>query len=381
MDVGRRLADAPHAHELAVLVEHLDAAVVAIVDVDEVLDRIDRDAVDAVEVVGPRLGLLRGPLALLAPRRHVVVVLVVLHHARVRVAVSDEIGAVRIPGDEGRPIEVLRIRGVHVRLAERLQQLLAVVREDEHRVAVVVHDEDALLRIVRADVDRVRTAEHLVPLRPRLDDVPLRVGDVDDVRPLEVGAVDADVGVVTHLPVDLERSGRRRGGRIAPRQPADWELDVRPQLRQLDRLRPLDVRQQPALQDEHVVRRFGEDEFAGAPRPLLEPGQLADWLGPVRHDVVGAERILPALFARDRGETGVPRLPLQRRGLVPDRDADGQCGGDDGNHRNAHSHVSAPWGLDSTSGGREWGAGGSRGQYAEEPATSCNLPPAACPLT
>src|SRR5207244_3278775 len=64
VEVRRRLADAPHADELAVLVEHLDAAVVAIVDVDEVLHWVDGDAVDAVEVVGPRLGLLRGPLAL-----------------------------------------------------------------------------------------------------------------------------------------------------------------------------------------------------------------------------------------------------------------------------------------------------------------------------
>ena len=41
------------------------------------------------------------------------------------------------------------------------------------------------LRIVGADVDRVRAAEHLVPLRPILDEVPLPIGHHDhDARPV-----------------------------------------------------------------------------------------------------------------------------------------------------------------------------------------------------
>ena len=95
-----------------------------------------------------------------------------------------------------------------VRLAERLQQLFAVVREDEHRVAVVIDDVHTLLRIGRVHVDRVRTAEHLVPLRPVFNQVALRVGDHDDVRPVEVSPVDADVGVIANLAIDFERSGR-----------------------------------------------------------------------------------------------------------------------------------------------------------------------------
>ena len=78
VDVRGRLADAPHPQELAVFVEHLDPPVVPIVDEDFVRDRIDRDAVHAVEVARARFRLLRGTLALLAPRHHVVVVLVVL---------------------------------------------------------------------------------------------------------------------------------------------------------------------------------------------------------------------------------------------------------------------------------------------------------------
>src|SRR5262249_13148760 len=81
VQIRRRLPDAPHPHEFTVLVEHLDAAVVAVVDVDEMLDGIDGNAVHAVEVPGTRFRLLGRPFALLAPRGHVIVVLVVLDDA------------------------------------------------------------------------------------------------------------------------------------------------------------------------------------------------------------------------------------------------------------------------------------------------------------
>src|SRR5262249_15436190 len=81
------------------------------------------------------------------------------------------------------------------------------------------------------------------------------------------------------------------------RETTDWELDVRTELRQLDRLRPLDIRQEAALQDEYAVRRLREDELPRAPRPVGQLGQRADWLRPVGNDVVGAERILATFFA------------------------------------------------------------------------------------
>src|SRR5438105_4001313 len=107
----------------SVLVERLHASVVAIVDVDLVLDRVDRDSVDAVEVTRTRFRLLRGPLPLLAPRHHVLVVLVVLHDARVRIAVGDEVRAIRIPRDVGRAVEVRGIRCEHDAYTLRLHQL------------------------------------------------------------------------------------------------------------------------------------------------------------------------------------------------------------------------------------------------------------------
>src|SRR5262245_66619321 len=45
----------PHADELAVLVEDLDAAVAAIVDVDLLRGDVDADSVHVVEIVRPRL--------------------------------------------------------------------------------------------------------------------------------------------------------------------------------------------------------------------------------------------------------------------------------------------------------------------------------------
>jgi hypothetical protein len=53
---------------------------------------------------------------------------------------------------------------------------------------VVVDDPDVLLRVIRADVDRVRTLEHAVPLRPVLGEVALRVDHDDGVVPARIDA-------------------------------------------------------------------------------------------------------------------------------------------------------------------------------------------------
>ena len=218
--------EAPLAEVLAVLVEHLHAVVLPIVDEHLPRLRIDGDAVDVVHVAGT---LLRRRAAAgcagLAPRHQVLAVLVELHDARVRVAVGDEERAVGQPRHERRPVEMLVVGRVHVRLADRLQQLLAVVAEHEDGVPVVVDDPDALLRIVRADVDGVRPPQHLVPLRPVLDDVAVGVDDDDAVFPAVVDAGLADVRVVADLAVAFERA--RAGWRPSRRATAGGNSGIR----------------------------------------------------------------------------------------------------------------------------------------------------------
>ena len=177
--------DFPVVEELPVLVEHLDAVVVAIVDEHAAAHRIDGHAVHVVHVAGTRL--VRR-IALDAPLHQELPVLVELRDARAGVAVGDEERAVGQPVDERRPVEVRRVRALHLRRADRLHELLAVVREPVDHLHVVVDDPDVLLRIVRADVDRVRTPQQLVPLIPRLDDVAVGIGDDDAVLPLRVDA-------------------------------------------------------------------------------------------------------------------------------------------------------------------------------------------------
>src|SRR4030095_4183145 len=145
------LTKAPLVEILPVLVEHLHTAVAAIVDEHATRLRIDRDPVNVVEVAGTLLG----GRAALAPRHQVLAVLVELHDARILIPVGYEERAVRQPRHERRAKEVLVVGARHVRLTKRLQDLLPVMGELEDRMTVVVDDPDVLLRVVRADVDRV----------------------------------------------------------------------------------------------------------------------------------------------------------------------------------------------------------------------------------
>src|SRR4029077_14472078 len=114
------------------------------------------------------------------------------------------------------------------------------------------------------------TAQHLVPLRPVLDDGAVRVDHDDAMLPPEVFARLADVRVVADFSVArIERARRARRRRVAPRQAPYREFGVRAELRQLDLFGPLDVRQFAALQDEHAVGALREHALARAPRPLL----------------------------------------------------------------------------------------------------------------
>src|SRR5262245_57146135 len=112
------------------------------------------------------------------------------------------------------------------------------MRELEDRMAIVVDDVDVLLWIVGADVDRMWTAQDLVPLRPVLDDVAVAIDHEDAVLPQEVLAVDAAIRIVTRfLRARLEeRSGRARVCRIAP-HPRHREGQIRRDVWSLDRRR------------------------------------------------------------------------------------------------------------------------------------------------
>ena len=209
--------------------------------------------------------------------------------------------------------------------ADRLQQLLAVVGEDVDRLHVVVDDPDALLHVVRRDVDRVRAAEQPVPLLPRLEDVALAVVDDEAVLPVRVDtelpvgrSLDADFVVhplprrepLPHVLIGAARAGERRNGRIAP-ETCDGEADARPDLRQADRLGRLDVRQLAAIEAVNAVGRFGKHAFAGAVGPFLVAGQRRDVLRPTLDDLVGSRDILRADSVGDRGEAACSRGRLR----------------------------------------------------------------------
>src|SRR5262245_46059183 len=97
-----RHVDLDLALEVAVAVEHLDAPVVAVADIDQAL-RVGGDAVHEAE--------LAGTFAVLAPGFHPLAVLVVFGDAGIHIAVADIDVALRIPGDVGRLAEA----AVHVR--------------------------------------------------------------------------------------------------------------------------------------------------------------------------------------------------------------------------------------------------------------------------
>jgi len=130
--------------------------VIPVVDEDAVGARVDRDSMDAVQVAGPSLGRR---IAALPPFHDVVAVGIESSHARIAVAVRNIEAAVRMPRHVRGSGEVVAVGSGLVRNADRLDQLLAVVREFKNRMTIVVHDPDVFLGVVRADIDRMRTAK------------------------------------------------------------------------------------------------------------------------------------------------------------------------------------------------------------------------------
>jgi hypothetical protein len=89
---------------------------------------------------------------------------------RSRVPICDEESAIGQPVNVGRPVEVCGIRPGYFRRSDRLEQFAPIVCELIDDLHIVIHDPDILLRIVWADIDRMRAAKQLIPLLPGLDD-------------------------------------------------------------------------------------------------------------------------------------------------------------------------------------------------------------------
>src|SRR5581483_5864754 len=92
----------PLRDEVAILIEHLDAGVLAVGDIDALLGAADEDVVRLVEIAGRR--------TLVAPLLDEFPVLGELHHAGIAggvwlMAIGDEDVAVSADGDAGRPVE------------------------------------------------------------------------------------------------------------------------------------------------------------------------------------------------------------------------------------------------------------------------------------
>src|SRR6266850_2666799 len=183
MDIRRLVAESPLGQKLPILVEHLRAVVAAIVDEHPPRLRIDRNAVDVVEVTGPRV--VRR-IAFLAPGHHILAVLVELDHPRPVVTVRHDEAAVGEPVDERGAVEMLVVRAGLAVCADRLYFRFAVMRELVNHVLVIVDDPDVLFRIVGADGDEVRPLQLRIPLVPRLDEVARTIEHHDAVLPAGV---------------------------------------------------------------------------------------------------------------------------------------------------------------------------------------------------
>ena len=264
---GVRTTDVrPRVQELPVLVEDLDPRVRAVADVDTTF-AVDGDRVNGVHVAGPRLV---GRRALLAPGHQELAVLVELDDPRVDVAVAHEERTVRQPRDVRRPVEVRLVVARHPELAERLHQLLAVVRELVDHVRAIVHEPHVALGVVRVDQHAVRPDEARVVLFPRVDDLAVAVDDEQDVVP---------AGMLGRILLREVVAGRVAPGDEGVRRTAI-----------VGRKR----RQAASHEDEDAVGILRPHAGRRSPGVVAAAGAR----GPVRDDVIGAVLVAASLLLR-----------------------------------------------------------------------------------
>src|SRR5688572_3780141 len=309
VDVHRRpRTEIPLAQILAVLVEHLYMAVVAVVDEDLAAGRIHSDSMHVEPVPW---ALLAAAAPLFTPLEQLLAVHVVLDNAEVVVPVR-QVHRVRVHEDEERrPPEVtVVVAGYHGR-AELQQELLAVVAELVDGVPLGVHHPYCLLWVVWVDLDVVRAREELVPLPPVFGDASLRVDDGDDMF---VTAVDPRPGVALVL---LPRVLAARRPRLPDRQPEHREHEAGTDLLNALRLRPFGERDKLSfLHEEHAVRALREDVHRLPPAEIVVIRQTRRHrLRPVRDGLVRTEDVLSAFPPGSRREAGARHLlRLDRRG-------------------------------------------------------------------
>ena len=164
--------------------------------------------------------------------------------------------------------EMFVVRAPNAVLAQRQNELLAVVREFENLIHFVVHDPHMLFRIIGADPHLVRPAsacKQMVPLRPVLDQRAVRIDNQNAVlQPrLALGRRNAERAV----------SSRVSFGRL------------------------LRDRQLASLKQDDAIGILREDAALRSPGP----SRIAQRFWPARHDFVGAGFILAAFFLRPCG--------------------------------------------------------------------------------
>ena len=292
------MAGGPHLQEVAVLVEDLHAAVLAIGD-EESAVIAESDAVHRPELVRTGVGRVD---RLAAPVHDEVAVGVELGHARTGITVGDEERAVGKPNDVGRTVEVVRAAAGNAPLADRLYQL-AIVREDADVVLVVVDDPDVLLRIVRilqylvrptahfAEPRSARRREVRVVLEPLLDGVAFPIhGEHNVMSPHVIVVRVSGVGAPARV-----RAPRFEKTGADPRRGAGRQFDL------------------AALRHPDFVRTLGEDPRARPPGPtVVREIIVRQRFRPVQDDLVVAH--VHGLYRLRRRHRGCRRRHGRWRG-------------------------------------------------------------------
>ena len=156
--------------------------------------------------------------------------------------------------------------------AQRLHELLAVVREFVNRMSLIVHDPDVLVGVVGIFSDVVRAAEHGIPFRPVFDDVAVRIHDNDAVFPARV---DAELAAPHWIAGACYRPDRC----ITKRKLRNRERDAGADLRIWNFVGPFHGGNFPALEYENSVRRLRKNLSTAPQVHFSWPGSVVMGLG------------------------------------------------------------------------------------------------------